>query len=144
MNKILEQIRKELRKNSSAERRAKAQRWHKEKVKGYGVRTPVVRQISRKFFVFLPEDKHEVFKLCEELLRSGYGEESVIAFDWAFRMKKQYKETDFVIFEQWLKKYVSNWGRCDDFCTHAVGELLVQFPALLPKLKIWARSENRW
>ena len=82
--------------------------------------------------------------LCEELLKSGYIEESVIAFDWAYRIKNQCEKQDFKIFESWFKKYVSNWGRCDDLCAHAFGYYLFQFPEFLPKLEKWAISKNRW
>ncbi|MCM1568670.1 MAG: hypothetical protein NC081_04400 [Roseburia sp.] len=41
-------------------------------------------------------------------------------------MKKQYSESTYDIFYRWLKNYVKGWGDCDDFCTHAFGELLRQ------------------
>lgn len=43
-----------------------------------------------------------------------------------------------------MKKYVSNWGSCDDLCTHAFGAFIYQFSEFLPKVKEWTKSSNRW
>jgi 3-methyladenine DNA glycosylase AlkD len=88
--------------------------------------------------------KEEIFQLCEKLLNTGYVEERTVAFDWAFRLKKNYAESDFRILESWLKKYVQSWGACDDLCTHALGAFIFQFPKSVSKVKEWAKSTNRW
>ncbi len=54
--------------------------------------------------------KKDIFAKCELLSQLGYIEEMVIAFDWAFRLRKKYAESDFYIFENWLTQYVVNWG----------------------------------
>lgn len=117
----------------------------KEKIKSYNLKTPVVREISKKYWQQVKHlPKQEIFKLCEQLLKTGYNEDSTIAFDWAFRLKKQYQPEDFKIFESWVKKYCNNWSKVDDFCTHAFGELILQYPQFLAKLKTWAKSKNMW
>lgn len=156
MQKIILEIKKELRKNIDEKYKKGAQNFFKEEVKIIGVRIPVVRKISAKHFTSwsrqnLPSDsaedsyvKKEIFNLCEKLLKAGSNEEVTIAFDWAFRLKKQFEKSDFNVFEKWLKKYVSNWASCDDFCGHAFGELFFQFPELFNQTKKWAKSKNRW
>ena len=144
-NKLFKKIRIELLKNIDKKYLKTSEGFSKEKVKSFGVRTPVVRRIAKDYFVEIKDlDKKEIFKLCEDLLDTGYGEDRHIAFDWAFRLRRYYEKSDFKIFESWLKKYVSSWGSCDDFCTHAFGEFMLLFPEFLPKLKTWARSKNRW
>jgi 3-methyladenine DNA glycosylase AlkD len=88
--------------------------------------------------------KPEVFRLCEELLKSGMSEESYIAADWADRFNWEYEPEDFPTFEHWVHTYVSNWAACDSLCNHAVGSLVEQFPQFLANLKQWAHSKNRW
>jgi len=145
MKKIILEIRRELKQNIDPVYREGGIRFFKEKIKTYGVRVPIARKISRKYFTQIKElDKNQIFALCEELLKSGYTQERLIAFDWAFRLKDKYQNQDFKIFESWLKKYVSNWGNCDDFCNHALGHFIFKFPEFLPKLKVWAKSKNRW
>jgi len=117
----------------------------KEKINILGVRASVVKKISKKYFAEIKDlNKGEILLACEQLLELGYGEYNQIAFDWAFRLKNEFEKEDFRIFEKWLKKYVSNWGACDDFCTHAFGYFIFKFPEFLPQIMLWARSSNRW
>jgi len=78
------------------------------------------------------------------LLSSRSWEERTIAFDWAYRCKKSYEEADFARFESWLREYVTDWGGCDDFCTHAFGRLIFQYPVLFSQVVPWTTSSNRW
>jgi len=144
-SRLFLEIEKELKKNVDLGYKAGAERYFKEKRIIYGARTPIVRKISAKYFKRVKGlDKEEIFKLCEELLILGYEEYRMIAFDWADRVKKDYRKSDFNTFEKWLKKYVSNWAACDVFCTRAFGRLLVQYPELVPRVKKWTNSKNRW
>jgi len=62
----------------------------------------------------------------------------------ALLVKHQYELSDFVIFERWLKSYVSNWTACDDFCAKPLAALLNKFPALIAKTDAWVGSDNPW
>lgn len=107
--------------------------------------TGVVRQIAKDNYPQIKTNpKDDVFAICEELLASGDWQERVIAFQWAFRIRRQYAASDFERFESWLEKYVDGWGSCDDFCTHAFGHLIYAFPEHIPRVKVWIPSENRW
>ena len=144
-DEILLDIRRSLRRNISDRYKELIQRFFKEKVKNYGVKSAVVKKIAQEYFVDIKNlDKKEIFRICSELLKSGYSEEKSIAFEWAFRLKKQYQKQDFRTFENWLKRYVSDWGDCDNFCTGAFGEFILQFPRFFNKIRIWAKSKNRW
>lgn len=117
----------------------------KEEVKSRGISTQILRKISNDYFKKIKDfDKEKIFLLCEDLLKSGYNGEAKIAFDWAFRLKKFYVKKDFNIFYSWLTNYANNWGKVDDFCTHAFGYFLLEFPEFLNELNKWAKSENQW
>ena len=78
----------------------------KEEVKFFGVKTPIVRKIAKKYFEEIKyKSKNEIFSLCEQLLQSDYGEEAVIAFEWAYWLHNDYEPSDFGVFETWLNKY---------------------------------------
>lgn len=145
MNKIIFRIREELKRISDQGIKKQYQRFFKEKIKTYGVKTPAVREISKKYFREVKDlAKKRIFSLCEELFKSGYNEEIAIALDWVYRIKKQFTKSDFPVFERWLKKYIGNWGTCDDFSTHILGFFLFQYPEFLKKTEAWTRSKNRW
>lgn len=107
--------------------------------------TADVRKTSAKLFRAL-EDRSSasVFHLCEKLLEERNWAMGVIAYDWAFRVRKHYDEDTFEVFESWLKKYVRDWGDCDDFCTHAFGELLAQKNELFKRVIPWTQSPDFW
>ncbi|MDD5259704.1 MAG: DNA alkylation repair protein [bacterium] len=142
---IIANIRAELKKQADKKTRESAQRFFKEEIKFYGVKSALVKKITRAYFKQIKTlDKKEIFYLCEELFTSDYSEEAFIAAEWAFRLEKKYVPEDFQLFAKWVKKYINNWAKCDTFCNHAVGALVEKYPALLPELKVWARSDNRW
>jgi len=146
---IIQEIQDRLEKYSNPEK-ARRRRIHWEKLyqempKFYGVSTPVVRKLSFEFFQKVKKKpKQEILQLCDDLLVSGYSEERTIAFDWAFRLRKLYEESDFQLLETWLMKHVHGWGACDDICTHALGAFIYQFPEFIQRTREWTRSENRW
>ncbi|MFH1280235.1 MAG: DNA alkylation repair protein, partial [Candidatus Beckwithbacteria bacterium] len=138
-------VRKELKKYMEVEYRDGERKFFKEKVKNYGVRVPNRRKVAKNMFYLIKNlKKDKVFKICEEMLKSGYCEETTIAFSWVYWKKKEFKAGDFKIFERWIKKYVDNWAKCDDFCTHSLGFLVNKYPELSSKLFLWAKSKNRW
>lgn len=70
---------------------------------GKHIKTGDVRKLSAQLFRKIPDKNIEsVFALCNELLEEHNWELGVIAFDWAFRMKKNYNEKTYLIFYGWL------------------------------------------
>lgn len=113
--------------------------------KATGLTTGKVRLISSSLFKLI-EDKSidNVLMVCESLLEERQWELGVIAYDWAYRVKNQYNNNTFFIFEAWLKKYVTGWGDCDDFCTHAFGELMCQNNDLFTYVLEWTKHKDFW
>ncbi len=142
---IIETIHQELKQNIDQKYKQSEARLFKESRKVYGVSTPIVRNIGKKYWKEIKnKNKENVFRLSEELLSSGYHEPLIIAFQWASTCRKQYEKSDFGIFEKWLGKYVNNWSSCDDFCGGPLGSLVSDFPELLPQVFQWTKSKNRW
>lgn len=144
-NNILNEVRRELKQNSEPDNRKSGKTFFKEEVRLYGVKTATVTKIARKYFKEISEQKKsDIFKLCEQLWQSGYTEESFIACNWAYALRKDYEPDDFKIFEKWLHQYVTNWASCDTLCNHTISLFIEMYPEYLPELKQWTKSENRW
>jgi len=144
---ILSQIRKQLVESSDAKTATTLTYFFKENetLKTYGVKTGVVRQISKEGFNLVKEyPKQTIFELCEILWKSGYMEEVTIACDWSDKLHKQYEPSDLALFEHWLGDYVANWAACDILCNHTIGNFLMKYPTYIATLKLWAKSSNRW
>jgi 3-methyladenine DNA glycosylase AlkD len=145
MDKLISDLRKELQRNVDEHTKITAQRFFKEKVVVYEIKTTVVTKISKKYFKEIQSlDKTEIFKLCDMLFSSGIMEESFIACQWSYFMRDRYEEEDFFVFENWLNSYVTNWASCDTLCNHTIGAFIEMYPSYIEKLKQWTKSDNRW
>ena len=142
---VLSEMRRDLELSVDEKTKTSSQRFFKEEVKVYGVKTLIVEKIAKRFLDRIKEkNKKEIFSLCEKLLESDYCEEAFIAFEWVYSLRKHYDETDFPMFEGWVEKYVNNWAKCDTLCNHSLGSFIEQFPRYVDRLKAWTKSENRW
>jgi 3-methyladenine DNA glycosylase AlkD len=100
--------------------------------------------VSSKVFKTVRElDKDEILDICDEMLSTGRRYTRFVAFEWAGKLERHYEKEDITRFEGWLKKYVDNWGACDNLCG-ILGGLLARFPEVSPRRKRWARSRNMW
>ena len=145
MDKIIERVRKELISNSDEKTRISGERFFKDKVKLYGIKSAVVVRIGKEFYKEIPDkNKSYIFSLCEEFWRSGIMEESFIACNWSYYVNRDYESKDIRVFKEWVDNYVSNWASCDTLCNHTVGTLVEMYPDKIGELKKWAQSENRW
>lgn len=104
--------------------------------------TPSIRALSRTYYEQIKKKSFDdILILCESMLSKRYWPLSIIAFDWAYRQRNQYREDTFDVFERWQFNYIRDWYDCDDFNTHAFGYLLVKYPHLSFKVTAWANHE---
>ena len=145
--KLAREIQSALLEYATEENRTTAARFFKEDdgAKVLGIKSKEVQLIAKEFKKQIKGfSKKEVFELCEELWKSGYLEEKVIACSFSESQKKLYEPEDFNTFEHWVKSYVNNWADCDTLCNHTVGEFVMKFPEYLRELKKWAESDQRF
>lgn len=145
MNNILFDLRRELKNSFDENTKNTAKRFFKEKIKVYGVKTALVSRIAEKYFQLIKDlPKNKIFNLCEQLLDSGYMEESFIACNWSYKLADKFEEKDWLTFEKWVKEYVNNWATCDTLCNHTVGAFIEKYSKCLNNLRELAKSKNRW
>jgi len=112
---------------------------------GGHLKTGDIRKISAKLFKdFKGKPIDDVFSACVELLEQRNWPMGVVAYDFAYRVREQYDDKTFGVFEGWLEKYVRGWGDCDDFCTHAFGSLICQNTKLAENITAWTRRYEFW
>ena len=145
MGKIIENLRQELVNNADEKTKLSAERYFKEGVKIYGLKSAEVSRISKERYKAVGDkSKSNIFDLCEELWQSGYMEESFVACNWAYNVRKHFEPNDFDVFEKWVNVYVDNWASCDTLSNHTIGTFIEMYPEFLTGLKRWATSQNRW
>jgi 3-methyladenine DNA glycosylase AlkD len=145
MSNVLDQIRSDLKIATDEKTQKSFQRFFKEQVKYYGVKTDVVGKIAKKYWSQVKTlDKEVIFGLCEELFRSDYTEEAFIVSFWLPNYINHLELADLAIFKRWIECYINNWAKCDGFCNHTIGDLVQKYPESVAELKSWAKSRNRW
>jgi Predicted DNA alkylation repair enzyme len=145
MSNTIDIIRHDMMSQAKEKTRLQAEKYFKESVKIYGLKSAQLIEISKSRYKTLPDkSKSEIFSLCEKFWQSGFIEEAAIACIWSYNVRIQFVPDDFKTFEKWVNKYVNNWAACDGLCNHTVGTFIEMYPSFLSGLKRWANSENRW
>jgi 3-methyladenine DNA glycosylase AlkD len=145
MDEVIKTVRKQLNDLSDEHTKMSGEHFFKEPVKLYGVKSALVHKLGSEIFKTIPEkDKKNIFSLCEILWQSGLMEESFIACNWSYSVRKQYTADDIKVFRRWIEEYINNWASCDTFCNHTVGEFIIKYPEFIDELKKWTKSSNRW
>jgi len=145
MDPVIVRIRQELESLADEKTRTTSQRFFKEEISCYGIKTPVVTALAKKYWKEIKgREKKEIFALCEELYRSGQLEESVIVSTWAYALSGRYDPEDLAVFRRWIDTFITNWASCDGFCNHTMGAFIEQYPQYTAELKQWTQSKNRW
>ena len=145
MKNIISAIRISLRSASDPLIKQTLQRFFKEKIVAYGVRSAALSHIVKQHGSALKKaGKDDAFAVCEALFASGYLEESCVAAKLADRLSKSFVADDIETFERWIGTYIDNWAACDTFCNHPVGTLVMRYPQHLARLQQWTKSTNRW
>lgn len=145
--KMIQELRLTLQKNGNPEIRKLSSRFFKkgEEALVYGINTKEATAIAKEFCKRTKSlSKKDIFEICEELWKSKYLEEAIIACKLTETLEKQYEPADFKIFERWVNKYVNNWADCDTLCNHTIGTFVMIYPEYVSALKKWAISSNRW
>jgi 3-methyladenine DNA glycosylase AlkD len=142
---VIAQLRLDLKAGIDEKTKGSFQRFFKELVKAYGVKTPTVAKIAAKHWQEVKNrDKLTIFALCEELFQSDYMEEAFVVASWLPNIVEQFERCDLQTFKGWIERYINNWAKCDSFCNHTVGDFIEKFPDCLGEVKSWAKSSNRW
>ena len=144
MHLIIAKIREKLEAGADEKNRKSSQRFFKEEIVSYGVKTGAVHKIAERYWSEVKLfSKEKIFALCEELYRSNYMEEAFVVSFWLPNLLEQLEADDLALFKVWIEKYVDNWAKCDAFCNHTVGGLIEKHPEGLSEVKSWAKSSNR-
>ncbi len=141
----LDIITKELKQNVDKEYKKGCENYFKEKIDCLGVRTPVVRKIAKKHYLKIKDlSKKDLFHLCEQFFKTNINEHATIATQWLSKKVNIFDERDVVYLEKIINKYLNNWAKIDDFCTHVVNRHLQRYPSCLKHTITWTTSKNLW
>lgn len=86
---IIKEVQTRLAKSTDENTQSTYQRYFKEQVLYHGVKMGLVSKLAAEYYKQISHlSKDEIFTLCEELLKTDYGEEAAIAFKWGVPAKQ--------------------------------------------------------
>lgn len=142
---IVASIRADLRSAADPIRAKSTERFFKHPVHCYGLPVPDTRLLGKKHLTRLKNQPPAlIWEICDALWSSGVMEESIIACQYSYSLRKSFQPADLKRFKRWLANDVNNWASCDTLCNHTIGDFLQAYPQYLTELKKWTRSRNRW
>jgi 3-methyladenine DNA glycosylase AlkD len=137
MSTAITTIKKILKENSSAEAKAAHQKFVPGIERIYGVRTPVLNDLSRKY-------KAGGYELVEELWKSGAYEEKMIAVKMLGMIAKKDPERSLKMVELFAKK-IENWAICDAIGMQGLKPILkTHQQEIFALAKKYNRSPDLW
>ncbi len=129
------------------EKAAGGQKYFKNTVKLYGVRSPEVRALAAELYGAVRGrwTVGEAIELCDILFPEAKLEAKAIGGLVLSRFKKDFPRSLFGKTKGWLAaNLLDNWASVDLFCTDAMGALLLKYPDLAARIRRWAFHPNRW
>lgn len=137
MTAVLKQIQKALRENSTAEAAAAHKKFVPGNQKIYGVRTPVLDEISKTY-------KTGGFELVKELWNAGALEEKIVAVKILQKIAKKDAAQSLQLV-QYFAPGIDNWAVCDAVGMQALQTIRKTHTAEIFALaKKYNRSANFW
>jgi 3-methyladenine DNA glycosylase AlkD len=136
-----------LKAKADPKRAAGARKYFKETVEFYGVASPEVRGIAADLYVTIRKEwtADDAIRFCDIMFREPELEAKGLGALVMIRYKKVLPKSLFPRIKGWLAAdLLNNWASVDVFCPEAVGSLLVRFPELVERIKVWAGHSNRW
>jgi len=109
MSILAAKIREDLRRSADPKAKESMQRFFKEPLNCYGMKTAEIAKIMKAHLgEALALGKAGVFALCEELFASGIYEEGIIAASWADKVAGGFVPGDAATFRGWVERYINN------------------------------------
>jgi len=137
MSASLKQIQKELQASSIPEAKAAALKFVPGAMKVYGIRTPLLNEMAKKY-------KTGGFDLVKELWRSGAFEEKMLAAKMLREVCKKNAELSLNMVKDFSKD-VSDWAVCDTLGMQSLKPVAKNLQKEIFDLSAqWLRSKNLW
>jgi 3-methyladenine DNA glycosylase AlkD len=109
--------------------------------------TTAVRELAREIHA-AQRDRwtvNDAVVFANALMPDRYLEVKAVGLEVLTRFRRGFPPALLERCRRWLARdYSANWATTDQMCGVIIGPLLVQHPALLPRLQAWARHRNMW
>ena len=113
----------------------------------YNVGTPAMRALARSIHA-ANRDRwsiRDATAFADTLIKDQYLEVKSLGIELVARYRRDFTPGDLDVWKRWLAgNHSANWATTDAICGALSGPLLVRYPELGARMRIWARDRNMW
>ena len=113
----------------------------------YNVGTAAMRALARSIHAA----NHATWSLrdatafANTLIKDPYLEVKAVGIELVARFRRDFTPGDLDVWKRWLAaNHSANWATTDAMCGSLIGPLLVRYPELGARMRIWSRDRNMW
>jgi 3-methyladenine DNA glycosylase AlkD len=116
-------------------------------VEFYNVGTGAMRSVARAIHA---AHRHEwsiddAMAFAGRLIVDRHLEVKSVGIELVARYRRDFTPRLLPIWQRWLAdNHAANWATTDAICAYLIGPLLVRYPPLGARMRIWARHPNMW
>lgn len=113
----------------------------------YNVGTSAMRSLARSIHAAHRDDWSidDAMVFAETLIVDRHLEAKSVGIELVARYRRDFTPRLLPIWKRWLaRNHSANWATTDAICAYLIGPLLVRYPALGARLRVWARDRNMW
>jgi len=113
----------------------------------YDVGTTAMRALARSIHA---EHRHEwsiddAMAFADALVVDRYLEVKSVGIEVVARYRRDFTPRLLPAWKRWLaNNHSANWATTDAICGALIGPLIVKYPALGARMRVWARDPNMW
>jgi 3-methyladenine DNA glycosylase AlkD len=113
----------------------------------YNVGTGAMRSLARSIHAAHRDDWSidDAMAFAERLIVDRHLEAKSIGIELVARYRRDFTPRLLPIWKRWLaRNHSANWATTDAICASLIGPLLVRYPPLGARMRVWARDRNMW
>jgi len=117
------------------------------KLRFYNIGTKPMRAFARAIYA-ANRDRWSVddaMRFADALIVDPYLETKSVGIEVVARFRRNFTPNLLGRWKRWLSgNHSANWATTDTICGLLIGPLLVEYPALAGRLRVWAKDRNMW
>jgi 3-methyladenine DNA glycosylase AlkD len=113
----------------------------------YNVGTGPMRALARSIHAAHRDDWTigDAMAFADALMADRHLEVKSVGIEVVARYRRAFTPALLPRWKRWLARNQSaNWATTDSMCGSLIGPLLVQYPALVERMRAWSRDRNMW
>ena len=113
----------------------------------YNVGTTAMRSLAKTIHAAHRDEWSidDAMAFAERLIVDPHLEAKSIGIEVVARYRRHFTPRLLAIWKRWLSRnHSANWATTDSICAFLIGPLLIRYPALAARMRVWTHDRNMW